>query len=98
MNHKVNSVANLHADATALYNNVVAGGADTSADAIIANLAAGITTLQNCWEGKDAGVQIENLVLVHNAMVEIRNVLGSLASDASKIAANYREIQNFRSS
>lgn len=93
MNHKVNSVANLHADATALYNNVVAGGADTSADAIIANLAAGITTLQNCWEGKDAGVQINNIVTVFNGMIDIRNALVSLASDSSKIASNYREIQ-----
>ncbi len=94
MNHKVNSVAQLHESAVGLYNNVVVGGANTSADTIIANIMAGINNLKGCWEGKDAGVQIQNLVVVHNAMVEIRNALGALAVDSSKIAANYREIQN----
>ncbi len=94
MNHKVNSVAQLHESAVGLYNNVVVGGANTSADTIIANIMAGINNLKGCWEGKDAGVQIQNLVVVHNAMVEIRNALGELAVDSSKIAANYREIQN----
>ena len=55
---------------------------------------AGIDNLKGCWEGKDAGVQIQNLVVVHNGMVEIRNALGSLAVDSSKIASNYRNIQN----
>ena len=40
MNHRVNSVADLHADASALYNNAVVGGAELSADTIIANLAS----------------------------------------------------------
>ena len=94
MNHKVNSVAQLHEDAVSLYNNAVVGGANTSADSIIANIMAGINNLKSCWEGKDAGTQIQNLVLVHNAMIEIRNALGELAVDSSKVAANYREIQN----
>jgi uncharacterized protein YukE len=94
MNHKVNSVQNLYDDATGLFNNVVTGGANTSADSIITNIKAGIDNLKGCWEGKDAGVQIQNLVVVHNGMVEIRNALGSLAVDSSKIASNYRNIQN----
>lgn len=94
MNHKVESVQKLHDDATALYNNVVIGNADTSADTLINNLSTGIQTLKNCWEGKDAGVQIQNVVLVHNALVGIRNALAQLAMDSSKIASNYREIQN----
>ena len=94
MNHKVNSVQTLHDDAYGLYNNVVVGGGDYSADTIIANLASGIQILKGCWEGKDAGVQIQNIVRVHNAMVGIRNTLGILCGEATKIAANYREIQN----
>lgn len=94
MNRKVNSVQALHDDAYGLYNNVVIGGGDYSADTIIANLASGIQILKGCWEGKDAGVQIENIVKVHNAMVGIRNSLAALATESSKIAANYREIQN----
>lgn len=94
MNHKVNSVQSLHDDAYGLFNNVVIGTADYSADTIIANLASGIQILKGCWEGKDAGVQIQNIVRVHNAMVGIRNTLGKLAVEASKIAANYRQIQN----
>ena len=94
MNHKVNSVQNLYEDAVGLFNNVVTGGSSASADTIISNIKAGIDNLKGCWEGKDAGVQIQNLVIVHNGMVEIRNVLGSLAVDSSKIASNYRNIQN----
>ena len=94
MNHKVSSVQTLHDDAMALYNNVVVGSADTSADTLINNLYNGIQVLKGCWEGKDAGVQIQNVVGVHNALVGIRNALGQLAADSSKIASNYREIQN----
>lgn len=94
MNHKVNSVQALHDDAYALFNNVVIGTAEYSAETLIANLASGIQILKGCWEGKDAGVQIQNIVRVHNAMVGIRNTLGQLAVEASKIAANYRQIQN----
>ena len=94
MNHKVNSVQTLHDDAMALYNNVVIGGADTSAETLINNLNSGIQTLKSCWEGKDAGVQIQNVVSVHNALVGIRNALAQLAMDSSKISSNYRDIQN----
>ena len=94
MNHRVNNVKQLYDDAAGLYKNVVIGGASTSADSIIANLNAAITNLKSCWEGKDAGVKIQKVILVHNALVEIRNALGSLASDSSKVAADYREIQN----
>lgn len=94
MNHNVNSVQTLHDDAYALYNNVVIGGSEYSSDTIIANLAAGIANLKNTWKGKDAGVQIENVVRVHNAMIGIRETLATLATLTSQIAANYREIQN----
>ena len=94
MNHKVANVTELHSSAQSLYNNVVVGSADTSADTIISNLVAGIENLKNNWKGKDAGVQIQNIVIVHNAMIGIRNALGELASSASKIAVQYRDIQN----
>mgnify|MGYP002557206062 FL=1 len=94
MNHKVESVQGLHDDAFALYNNAVRGTADYSADTLINNLNEGINTLKSCWKGKDAGVQIQNVITVYNALVNIRNVLGKLAADSSKIASNYREIQN----
>lgn len=94
MNHKVRSVQELYDDANRLYHLVVTGGMDTSADTIIGNLASGISILKGCWEGKDAGVQIQNLVTVHNAMVDIRNALASLAVESSRVASNYRMIQN----
>ena len=94
MQHNVNSVQTLHDDAYALYNNVIVGGAEFSADTIIANLNAGIEILKNTWKGKDAGVQIQNVITVQKAMVGIRGILATLAATTSKIAANYREIQN----
>ena len=94
MKHNVNSVQTLHDDAYGLYNNVVIGGNEYSSDTIIANLNTGIEILKNTWKGKDAGVQIEDVVRVHNAMVEIREDLADIASITSRIAADYREIQN----
>lgn len=94
MNHKVQSVQTLYDDAMALFKRGVMGSEDTSADSIIANLGNGINILKGCWEGKDAGVQINNIVTVFNGMVEVRNALASLAADSSKIASNYRDIQN----
>lgn len=93
MNHKVNNVQNLHESAVSLYNNVVVNG-DASADAILTNLNQGIENLKNNWKGKDAGLRIEEVIKVHNAMVSVRNALASLAVDSSKVASNYREIQN----
>jgi len=90
MDHRVVSVQELYDDACALYNDVVCGKADT----VIDNLSRAIEILKNSWEGMDAGVQINNVVDVHNAMTKIRNVLATLAKDSSIVAAKYREIQN----
>ena len=90
MNNKVNNVQQLYDDAMGLYNKVVLENADNIIDA----LNQAISTLKNSWEGKDAGVQINNVVDVQNAMVFIRNVLAELARDSVVVASNYREIQN----
>lgn len=93
MNHRVQSVQDLYEDAVALFKRGVMGTEDHSADTIISNLGTAINVLKGCWEGSDAGVQINNIVTVFNGMIDIRNALVSLASDSSKIASNYREIQ-----
>ena len=90
MNHKVNNVGQLYDDAVGLYKNVVLG----EADVVIDNLNQAITVLESNWEGKDACVQINNIIKVHNAMVTIRNVLANLSKDCVTIAIDYREIQN----
>lgn len=90
MNHKVNNVGQLYNDASSLYKNVVLGTADT----IINDLEQGINALKSSWEGKDAGVQIQNVIEVHNGMVAIRNALAELSKDSSLVAVRYRDIQN----
>jgi len=90
MDHRVVSVQDLYEDASALYNDVVCGKADT----VIDSLGRAIEILKNSWEGMDAGVQINNVVDVYNAMAKIRNVLATLAKDSSFVASKYREIQN----
>lgn len=94
MNHKVLNVGQLHADAKELFETSVVGAEDSSADMILANLQEAIQILKSTWEGRDAGVQIENIVKVYNGMVALRNELGLLAQTTTKIAADYREIQN----
>ena len=94
MDHKVASVQDLYEDAKMLFTNYVVGTEETSADTIISNLGQSIDILKSCWEGKDAGVQINNIVSVFNGMVSVRNALVLLCNRSSSIAANYREIQN----
>ena len=93
MNHSVKNVQNLYEDARFLYNNLVVGG-DSSADSILYNLNQAIENLKSNWKGKDAGTRIQEVIRVHNSMVDVRNKLAQLAVDSSKVAANYREIQN----
>lgn len=93
MNHKVNNVQMLHDDAMYLHNNLVVGG-EAGADSILNSLNQAIENLKANWKGKDAGYRIQEVIGVHNAMVTVRNALDQLAVDSSKIAVNYREIQN----
>lgn len=90
MGHRLRNVQELHEDSKKLYNEVVLG----KADGIINSLEDAINNLESNWEGKDAGVQIQNVVEVHNAMAKLRNALALLAGESSKVAADYREIQN----
>ncbi len=93
MNHKVENLPRLYEDAEKLYTDVVKG----KADGIINNLSSAINTLKNSWKGKDAGVQINNVVEVYNGMAAIRNALAILARDSSHVAVDYMEIQRMNS-
>lgn len=92
MNHKVLNVAELYSDSRMLLNNVN-GHQEASVDTILNNLKEGINNLKTYWEGADAGVQIQKVVVAYNAMATIGNVLGELAVSASKVAEKYRNIQ-----
>lgn len=89
MDCKVENVWQLYDDALRLYKNVVL----EDGNAIIMYLYQGIEILKKSWQGIDAGVQIQNVINVYNAMVNIRNILANLAKDSSIIACNYRLIQ-----
>lgn len=90
MNHKVNSVQDLHESAVSLYEDAICN----TADVIISDIIEAVNVLKDSWHGKDAGIQIQRLVIVHNEMVTIRNILGELTVNSTKIAANYRNVQN----
>ena len=89
MIHKVNDVELLYQQSKDLYERIIR----EEADEIISNLKASTEVLKNNWKGIDAGVQINNIVNVHNELVRIRNYLAKLAGDSSLVAVNYREIQ-----
>lgn len=92
MNHKVRNVQELYISAEQLYREGVTGG-EVSADGILSNLVQGIENLKQNWKGTDAGVRIQEVIKVHNSMVNVRNSLALLAVESSKIAVSYREIQ-----
>ena len=92
MNHKVRNVQELYVSAEQLYKQGVTGG-DSSADGIIHNLVQGIENLKQNWKGVDAGLRLQEVIKVHNSMVNVRNNLASLSIESSRIAVNYREIQ-----
>ena len=92
MNHKVENVEELYLNAEHLYSNVVCG--DTQgADGMLRNLSQAVEILKNNWKGADAGVKIQEIITVHNELVEVRNALAALSRDSSKVASNYRRIQ-----
>lgn len=92
MNHKVENVEELYLNAEHLYNNVVCGDT-TGADGMLRNLSQAVEILKNNWKGADAGVKIQEIITVHNELVEVRNALAALSRDSSKVASNYRRIQ-----
>ena len=92
MDHKVANVQQLHDDAMYMFNNLVVGG-ENSADYILNNLSQSVDNLKSNWKGRDAGVRIQEIIEVHNAMVTVRNALAQLSSDSSRVAVNYRNIQ-----
>ena len=92
MNHKVNNVEELFFSAQHLYNNIVCG-VPSGADGMLADLAQAVDVLENNWKGADAGEKIQEIVSVHNELVEVRNALALLARDSSSVASNYRRIQ-----
>lgn len=94
MDQKVNSVETLYSDACNLYTDIVEGGGEYSAKTVIDHLVGAIDNLKQNWKGKDAGVQINNIINVHNAMIEVRNALALLSYESSGVASTYREIQN----
>lgn len=98
MNHKIDNVTNLYDSAKKMYNYCVVGSDGSSADALLNSLKNGIENLKQNWKGIDAGIQINDVITVYNATVEVRNSLANLAAESSKVAVLYREIQNSSSS
>lgn len=92
MAHRVVNIENLHTDALTLYNSYVISG-DASADSILNDLNMAVENLINNWKGADAGVRINEIILVHNAMVTVRNALAELAKASAGVACDYRERQ-----
>ena len=88
MDHQIRELSALYDSSIKLYNDAV----KSKADSIITNLNSAINTLKNSWKGKDAGVQINNVVTVYNEMAKIRNVLADLAKRSSTVAADYYEL------
>lgn len=92
MAHRVVNIENLHADALTLYNSYVIGG-EASADSILNDLNMAIENLKTNWKGADAGIRIQEIILVHNSMVAVRNALAELARASAAVAYDYRERQ-----
>lgn len=90
--HKVLNVSKLYEDSRKMYTNVVAGS-DNSANKLIDTLGSAISTLKSSWKGVDAGVQINSVITVYNALVVLRNSLAQFASDSASVAVKYRAIQ-----
>lgn len=93
LNHKVENVQQLLDDSKMLLTKTTNGNVN-SAYSIINDLETAYNTLVGCWKGMDAGVQINNIVQVHNAMVTFRAKMADMAVYAYSIGVDYRKIQN----
>ena len=93
--HEIIDLGELHRVANDLYTKYVIGGNESSADSILNNLSSAVENLKANWKGKAAGVRIQEVVVVHNAMVGVRNALADLAVAATKVASVYREAERY---
>ncbi len=93
LNHKVEDIQLLLDDAKNLLKNVT-NGQTSSAYSIIQDLTSAYDILTSCWKGTDAGVQINNIVHVHNEMVLFRQKMAEMAIAAYQVGIYYREIQS----
>lgn len=87
--HRINAIGDLHHDSEKLYTDAVVGQADN----IIRDLSTAITNLKENWKGADAGVNIKDIIDIHDEIVQVRNDLANLAHDSNAIAVGYRRIQ-----
>lgn len=93
MDHKVKNVQDLYDFSTELYDNIVVKNT-ASAENMLADLDAAIKNLKENWKGIDAGAQIQKVISIYNNLIKVRNDLARLSSDSSKVAVQYRDIQN----
>ena len=72
----------------------IRGEAEKSANGMRETLASAIATMKEYWAGKDAGVQINNVIQVYNALGTIGNGAASLAKLSLQAAQIIRDAQN----
>jgi len=88
MEHRVENVGSLFEDSKKILIEVVKG----TTDDMLGNISSAINNLKNTWKGKDAGVQIMNVITTYNILVKFRNDLSKIATNCMEIAAKYRNV------
>lgn len=89
MEHRINSIDELHAEAKKLNSDNVQNDLDNK----IKTLQDTITLLSTVWGGDDAEVNINNLRYVCNGLIDLRTSLCELATASADVAVKYRAIQ-----
>lgn len=88
--HNIRDLDLLYFDSSKLLNEIMTNSLDQD---ILNAIVAGISKIEECWQGEDANAQLHKIVSIYNSLVEVRNYIGNTSVFLSTLASSYREAQ-----
>ena len=89
--HNIKDLNLLYSDSNKLINEIVVDNYDNN---ILKNTNEVLTKINEDWHGKDATMQINNLIDAKNLMIDNREIVGNIGVYISTLVKTYRDAQN----
>ena len=89
--HNIKDLNLLYSDSNKLINEIVVDNYDNN---ILKNTNEVLTKINEDWHGKDATMQINNLIDAKNLMIDNREIVGNIGVYISSLVKTYRDEQN----
>ena len=89
--HNIKDLNLLYSDSNKLINEIVVDNYDNN---ILKSTNEVLTKINEDWHGKDATMQINNLIDAKNLMIDNREIVGNIGVYISSLVKTYRDAQN----